>query len=62
MRSAKPDTRRAWPVTATRRRSDEGRDHLNPFEFLEGLSKAIEQQPLMAALAALVGGILSTSA
>jgi hypothetical protein len=35
---------------------------LNPFEFLEGLSKAIEQQPLMAALAALVGGILSTSA
>jgi hypothetical protein len=35
---------------------------LNPFELLEGLSAAIEQQPLMAMLAALLVGILSTSA
>jgi hypothetical protein len=35
---------------------------LNPFEFLERISTAIEHQPLIAALAALIGGLLSTTA
>jgi len=34
---------------------------LNPFEFLERVSSAIQHQPIIALLAALTGGVLSTT-
>jgi hypothetical protein len=34
---------------------------MNPFDFFEGLSSAIEHYPLVALLVAATGGVLSTS-
>ena len=34
---------------------------MNPADFIERLSSAVGQYPLVAALVAIVGGVLSTS-
>jgi hypothetical protein len=34
---------------------------VNPFDYIESVSASIEHYPLIALLAALIGGVLSTS-